>query len=457
MIGWLAAGPFTVIHSRSSQSRLVVDGTNLYAIFDPTVEITNTNTLARSIYPSMDPSKFQVSFVPSPAPPSPKFHSIPLPLIRRSKRARTPVLGPETGQAAHDADHGEGPPAQADHAVPEPDAVPVARDDGADGAEGGAGAGAEAVHGAEHAGVGRRVVDEQDRARHGEGARADLQQQHERDAEPERAARRGVGVGVVVSAAGGGGGSGSGRGHGADEQRQVRSEKVGDREDEEGPARAPEQAVAGVDARVEQDLQDDAEEAEDGHGEAEGRGREGQAAGEVEGEVGHVRGVAARRGQKDEPERGEAAHLEVEDGDGEEDKEDVGRREDGADGGARWVGGGGWIAGGGGGGGLLAVRGWAASQLGHGDGGGEVVAVVVVVAAVGAARVDLVQGGVAEATEQGTSHPILDRFGELAAAVWFVFEALLGFAEAEEDPRSVHEEEQGAEEVCEGVWVFDKP
>ena len=143
--------------------------------------------------------------------------------------------------------------------------------------------------------------------------------------------------------------------------------------------------------------------------------------------------------------------MEVEDGDGEEDEEDVGRREDGAGGGAWWVGGGG-------GGGLFAVHVRAAWHLGHGDGGGELVAVVVVViAAVGAACIDLVQGGVAEAAEEGPAHPIFDRFGKLAAAVSFVFEALLGFAEAEKDPCRVHEEEQGAEEVCGGVRVFDKP
>ena len=54
-------------------------------------------------------------------------------------------------------------------------------------------------------------------------------------------------------------------------------------------------------------------------------------------------GVPARGGEEDEPQRGKAAHLEVEDGDGEEDEEDVGRCADHARGGNGGCGNGGGV------------------------------------------------------------------------------------------------------------------
>lgn len=67
--------------------------------------------------------------------------------------------------------------------------------------------------------------------------------------------------------------------------------------------------------RVDEQLQGYADDAEDGEGEADARGREGKAAGEVDEAVGReagrvrVRGVVARRGQVDEPQGVEAADV----------------------------------------------------------------------------------------------------------------------------------------------------
>ena len=110
------------------------------------------------------------------------------------------------------------------------------------------------------------------------------------------------------------------------EEGEVWGQEVGEREDEEGPLGAAEEAVAGVDARVDGELQEDTDDAEDAHREADCRRAEAQAAREVEGE-GDGLGFAGRArggGEEDGPERSEAAHLEVHEGDGGHDEEDIG-------------------------------------------------------------------------------------------------------------------------------------
>lgn len=161
------------------------------------------------------------------------------------------------------------------------------------------------------------------------------------------------------------------RGGGGDE-REVRSEGVGDGEEEEGVAEGRYDAEPGVDAGVDEELEGDSYDAEDSHGETDAAGGHAETACEGEGEglmgVGGGGGggrVEAGGGEVDEPEVVEGADVHGEEEVAEEGAEDVGCP-DAAEGEfAFWF----WF---GGGGGVFGEAGFEFVAVGAGGGGGGV-------------------------------------------------------------------------------------
>lgn len=120
------------------------------------------------------------------------------------------------------------------------------------------------------------------------------------------------------------------RGAGGVDDGEVRRQGVGEREEAEAVAEAAQRSESGVDGRVDEELEADADEAEGGHGEADAAGGHAQAAGEAEGGslpgVGgrrRVRGIEAGGGEVDEPEVVEGADVEGHDRVAEKGAEDV--------------------------------------------------------------------------------------------------------------------------------------
>ena len=110
------------------------------------------------------------------------------------------------------------------------------------------------------------VVDEDGVRGQGEGAAEDLDEEHAAEGEPEE------GTGGLCRRGGGGGHDG-----------EVGGEEVREREEAQEGTIGAERAEEGVDARIDDQLERDADGAEDGHGEADGPGGHAETAGKVEG------------------------------------------------------------------------------------------------------------------------------------------------------------------------------
>ena len=144
------------------------------------------------------------------------------------------------------------------------------------------------------------VVDEDDDGGQGEGAADDLDGQDAAQREPD-----GDAGGLVR------------RGEGGVDDGEVWRQGVGEREEAEAVAEAPQRPESGVDGRVDEELEADADDAEDGHGESDAAGRHAQSACEAERQSlscvrrwGRVLRVEAGRGEMDEPEVIEGADVE---------------------------------------------------------------------------------------------------------------------------------------------------
>ena len=160
----------------------------------------------------------------------------------------------------------------------------------------------------------RAIINQDDGSRESERAGNDLDEEHAAEGEPDE----------------GTGGLGRGRVGGGDE-REVWGEGVGDGEEEEGVAEGGDGAEPGVDAGVDEELEGDSYDAEDGHGETDAAGGHAETACEGEGKGlmgvgggGGGGGVEAWGGEVDEPEVAEGADVHGEDEVAEEGAEDVG-------------------------------------------------------------------------------------------------------------------------------------
>ena len=160
----------------------------------------------------------------------------------------------------------------------------------------------------------RGIVNKDDSSGEGESAGNDLDEENAAEEEPDEGAGR----------------LSRGRSGGGDEG-EVRSEGVGDGEEEEGVAEGGDGSEPGVDAGVDEELEGYSYEAEDCHCEADGAGGHAETAckGEGEGLMGVGGGggegrVEAWGGEVDEPEVVEDADVHGEDEVAEEGAEDVG-------------------------------------------------------------------------------------------------------------------------------------
>ncbi|KAK2608314.1 hypothetical protein N8I77_006932 [Diaporthe amygdali] len=136
----------------------------------------------------------------------------------------------QAGDPAPNGNSADGPPAEGDHAPVQPDAVPVAADDGSHGAEARRDGLADAVDGAQDGWVRAAVVEQDDAGGQGHGAGRGVQEEDEHDAEPKDGGRRG---GAVL-------------GGGLRHDGQERREQVRDGEDDEEVAERPQRAQARV-------------------------------------------------------------------------------------------------------------------------------------------------------------------------------------------------------------------
>ena len=198
----------------------------------------------------------------------------------------TAIIHPIANQTAQYTNNRSGPPSRADDALSDAQREPVAARDGADGSEGAADGAADAVDGAQHAGMRRAVVQQDDAGGEREGAGRDLEEEHDGDAGPDEDAGR--------LALGRGGG----------QEGEVGREEIGDREEGEEGAERAHQTEARGHGWVEHELEANADDAEDGHGEADRGRRECETAFEGEGRDG-CGVVSAWRGEEGDPEGGE--------------------------------------------------------------------------------------------------------------------------------------------------------
>lgn len=107
------------------------------------------------------------------------------------------------------------------------------------------------------------------------------------------------------------------RGEGRGDDGEVRGEGVGEWEEAEAVAQASQGSEAGVDGRVDEELEGYAHDAEDGHGESDAAGGHPQSTCEVEwrrlsgvGRWRRVLGIERGRREMDEPEIVEGADVE---------------------------------------------------------------------------------------------------------------------------------------------------
>lgn len=154
-----------------------------------------------------------------------------------------------------------------------------------------------------------RVVQEDDGGRESKSAGGNLEEHDECDAEPDPEAGCG---GWGLGAAG--------------QERDVRGKEISQREEKERATEAAHETETGVGIRIEEELQDNAYEADDCHCETDCMRRKGETACEFEsGTDGDfvrcllvpsfgVRIVLASGGEEENPEGAEGAHVEVENG-----------------------------------------------------------------------------------------------------------------------------------------------
>ncbi|KAJ3481284.1 hypothetical protein NLG97_g7857 [Lecanicillium saksenae] len=155
---------------------------------------------------------------------------------------------------------------------------------------------AQPMHSAQHARVRRAVVDEDRHAGQRKRPARDLHEQRAADGEPHGDARLG-----------------RRRRHGARHHGQVRHDEVRQREAKQRQPPRADGAQARGQRRVQEQLHQDADDAEDGHGHADALRGHAQAAGEAERQArrrGRGRRVVDRRREEHEPERVEGADVE---------------------------------------------------------------------------------------------------------------------------------------------------
>lgn len=181
--------------------------------------------------------------------------------------------------------HRQRPPHRADDVMLQPQAQPPPADERAQRARGARHALRDAVHGTQDLGVRDAVVDEDDGRGQREGARDDLQPDDDGEGGPDEPE------------------------WGARDQDEEGHEHVRERREGEEGAVASQRAQAELDARVEEDLQRQADDADQGRGEADARRRQPETAAEVEEAAAGAFG-GARRGQEDEGHGVEGAGVE---------------------------------------------------------------------------------------------------------------------------------------------------
>lgn len=226
---------------------------------------------------------------------------------------------------SHHTHAGNSPPAESNHAPVQAHTVPPSTDNGTHGTETRRDGLSQTVNGSQDGRVGGAVVEQDNAGRQGHGAGRGVQKQNHHDREPQR--RRDGSGAILVLRLG--------------QDRQERSEQVRHGEDDQKVAEAAQGSQTGMHGRVHDDLQQHAQNTEDGGRVADSRSRHAQTACEPEevslGDSARLnsdssgldsrnsrrRESRAGRGQEQSPDVGEGAEVEIVEGLAEQGEDDV--------------------------------------------------------------------------------------------------------------------------------------